>query len=298
MKHTILRWRSLHKWTVSLAILIAMGMFSQSAQAQEVNGDSTNQSSEIEKINAVWPRFEVYLGGFFAGYNTGLSVGLDQLGAGIQIDLEEALGLNTSGWVFRGEAGYNFGKTRRHSLMMGYFAINRSATKVLEDSLTIDDIIYPIGEEVSTQFDFSIIRLKYGYAFLHDDRVSLSVSGGFFILPLNFAIQSTGLDETKGDIIAPLPVIGISIEVALTKKLYFSQSSELLYLATSTFQGSILDLNFRLAHKTFKHFGFGLEVNSTQIEVNAKSSDDSDGKFVADAKMGYTGVAVSASFYF
>ena len=298
MKYTIVHIKSLRFWSVLLLFMVFMCLQYQPVWAQGDVPDSTSELSEDEKISEVWGRFSLNFGGFFAGYNSGLSIGLEQLGAGIQIDLEDALGLSTSGWVIRGNTNFNFGKSRRHSVMLGYFDINRNASKILEDSLQIGDFIYPVGEEVSTKFDLTIIRAKYGYAFLHDDRISLAVSGGFFILPITFSIKATGLDEQKGDIIAPLPVIGLSIDVRLTKKLYLRQSSELLYLATSSFSGGILDLNFRLAHKTFKHFGFGIDINSTQITVKTKADKEADDNFIGNANMSYTGVALFGSYYF
>ena len=58
--------------------------------------DSLQNNEPIE----TWGRFTVNLGGFIAGVNTGVRFGNEQLGLGIDIKLEEALGMQASNFVF------------------------------------------------------------------------------------------------------------------------------------------------------------------------------------------------------
>ena len=282
-----------------LCLIITALVFSivPNGYAQESSANSENTGQTAYGIHN-WDRFNLTFGGFFAAYNSGISVGLDELGAGISVDLEEALGLKTTGLVLRGEASYLFGKRRRHGLIGGYFDLTRTATKDLEQDLVIGGETYPIGSEVKSKLRFTIVRFKYAYNFVQDDRISIGFSAGFFIMPISYSIESLGIGSEKGDIIAPLPVIGLRLSARITPRIDFYFSNELLYLKTSGISGNILDTNFKAMHKTFKHFGFGLGINSTSIEVSNESETGFGGDFIGEVTSDYTGIMVFASFYF
>jgi hypothetical protein len=53
-------------------------------------------------------RFSLGLGFFYSADNAGITLGSKQAGLGIVYDLEDALGLNTSSFVFRGDANLKF----------------------------------------------------------------------------------------------------------------------------------------------------------------------------------------------
>ena len=53
----------------------------------------------------------VSFGAFIAGYNSGITLGSKNLGLGLIIDIEDALGLKTTSFAMRGKAIYRFGKT-------------------------------------------------------------------------------------------------------------------------------------------------------------------------------------------
>jgi hypothetical protein len=55
-------------------------------------------------------RFSLGLGFFYSADNAGITLGCKQAGLGIVYDLENAPGLNTSGFVFRGVKILNLAK--------------------------------------------------------------------------------------------------------------------------------------------------------------------------------------------
>lgn len=280
------------KKIVVLIILLSCNVVNPVSFAQE-KGSLEN----IEMIKP-WNRFSVNLGGFLAGVNTGIRIGSKQLGIGIDINLEDALGMETQNFVFRSDAMYRFGKKKKHSIKASYFSFTRSAKKVLESEIEIGDHIFPIGANIESRFDLSIFNVAYDYSFFSDERVNMGISLGLFIMPIKFEAGIGGKTDEATDFVAPLPVLGLRTDFAVTQKLYIKQSAEVLYLDLNGFTGSILDLSIRLENNTFKHFGFGLGLNmyTLKIESNGKKYHQID--MVGNLEMGYTGLLFFGKYYF
>jgi hypothetical protein len=257
-----------------------------------------NSPEDIQESGSKgWDRFEVSLGGFLSAYNSGITFRSQQLGLGLVIDIEDALGLETTVFALRGEVTYKIGKSKKNYITAGYFGVNRSANKNLEEEIDIGGIVYPIGTKVNSKFNLSIIRLKYGYSFYQDERVSISASFGLFIMPVTFVVQAPDLQDSNTNFTAPLPLIGLRTDFQITEKFYLKQNVEFLYLSTNLFNGGILDLGVYLEHKTLKNVAFGLGVNSNRLNISLKKPDSLI-EFFGDIRMDYTGALLYAKYYF
>ncbi len=275
-----------------IAILFLIYIIPQTLVGQEKFGVDSLKSGTNS-----WDRFAVNFGGFFSAYNSGITFRSKQIGLGVVIDIEDALGLETTVFSLRGEATYKIGKSKKNYLTIGYFGINRNARKTLDKELELGGIIYPIGTEVTSKFNLSIIRIKYGYSFYQDARVSIGASFGLYIMPVAFIVRAQGQEDHETNFTAPLPLIGLRTDFQITRKFYLKQNVEFLYLSTSSFSGGILDLAVFLEHKTFKNVAFGIGVNSNRLNVSLKKPD-SNIDFFGDITMDYTGVLLYAGFYF
>jgi hypothetical protein len=264
---------------------------------EDINYQKKDTIASIKKFRD-WDRFALNLGYFLEGNNSGITLGSRQLGLGVVVDIEDALALDVTNSVFRGNSVYTIGKKKRHSILVDYFSVNRKATKILEADLEIGDVTYPIGTKIYSKFYLSIIRAKYDYSFYQDQRVSLGASFGFFIIPIYFYVNAAGYGSESADMVAPLPIIGIRSDFAIAPKLYLKQSADLLYLKIDTFRGSIVDLNTDLEYKVFKHIGFGAGINAFKLRIKEEGNDYPSIKFFGDLSMEYTGIKFFASYYF
>ena len=278
---------------ITLIILIschmAMGSISFAQEKDSLQNIVKNKS---------WDRFSVSLGGFIALTNTSIRLGSKQLGIGIDIDLEDALGMEVSNFVFRGDAIYRIGERKRHSVKVNYFSFTRSAYKVLEAELEIGDHIFPIGSEIDSRFDLSILNIAYDYSFFSDERINLGASIGFFIMPTKFELGIAGSRDEAASFIGILPVFGFRSDFAITKKLYIKENVELLYMRLSGYTGSILDVNIRLEHNTWKNFGFGIGLNMYKLKIKSEADGYLGLNFVGNIEMGYAGILFFAKYYF
>lgn len=216
-----------------------------------------------------WEIFSVSLGGFLTTMNSNISIAGQEMGIGVNLNLEDALGLSTSSTVIRGEAEYNFGSKKRSHVRLGYFGLIRNASKILETELEIGGSVFPIGTEIDSKFNMQIYRGMYDYAFFRDERIMLAASVGIYVLPLDFSLRTGQIINESASIIAPLPVLGFRTAYLITPKVSLKQNVEFLYVKTASIKGLISDLNFWLEYNPFKHFGFGLGFNTFRFNFSA-----------------------------
>jgi len=258
--------------------------------------DLSTKKDSTSQITQPYDKFSIDFGGFFAGYNSGITLQGDRMGLGVIIDLEDLLGLNSSSWALRSKTNFRFGKTNRHQVSFGYFGAKRKVIRSINSDIDIGDITISAGTEVTTKFNFSIIRAKYDYSFFQDDRVSLGASIGLFVLPISYSLEVINKKDVAQSVVAPLPVIGIRSDFLITNKLFYRQSFEILYLSFDGFTGSILDLDLSLEYRPLKHFGFGMGLNATKFELETSGNEYPNVDFHGAIITGYTGVYVFAKY--
>jgi hypothetical protein len=263
----------------------------------DIKAQEKNAVNKPDTLNYKWERFSLSVGGFLSGLSSDIILGSQQVGLGLSINLEDALGLQSSSLVLRGEAGYHFGKRNHHSLQFGYFGFFREAKKVLDTEIEIGDETYPVGTEINSRFNLQIYKGSYDYSFYMDERIKLGASFGIYILPISFYTSALGLSEEVAEFIAPLPVLGLSSNFAISPKLFLKQNIDLLYLEISGFKGYITNLNIDLEYNLWKHFGFGLGINSYRLNISTSKEDNGFLDFVGSVKTRYTGLLFYGKFY-
>lgn len=275
----------------SLFLLLYLSCSSLIAQESEI-------TAEKDSLQYRWEKFSISLGGFLTSNTSDISLSGQQLGLGVSVNLEDALGLSTSSTVIRGEAAFNFGSKGRSSLILGYFGLIRGASKTLETELEIGDSVFPIGTEASSRFDMHIIRTLYNYSVYKDERFRLDLSAGFYVLPVKFSISTGNIINESASFIAPLPVVGIRNSFFITPKIQLKQNVDVLYLKTGSFLGSITDLNVWVEYNPFAHWGIGLGYDAFRFNYSAYFSTKNKMEFEGKVQTGFTGLLFYGKYYF
>lgn len=291
MNSQVLHFISYRKVLIVVCVFIGLIVHLTSG-AQNRRYDFTPDSSKYS-----WERFSVHAGGFVTGMNSDIQLGSQQVGLGVVVNLEDALGLQSSGTVFRSEMRYNYGKRRRHTLGLEYFGLLRNAQKVLDSDVEIGDQIFPIGTEVKSKFNLQIIKASYSYSFYKDERVMIDASFGLFVMPISFSVKALDLNEVASDFVAPLPVVGIRSNFAITPKLHLKQSVDFLYMKIANFRGVVSDINVTLEYNLWEHFGVGGGLNAYQLNIEAFGDDNNYFDFKGSIKTGYTGLLLYVKYY-
>ena len=268
-------------------MLFIIGMFSQPAIAE------INDSKDLP-----WERFSFKLGGYIADLNSELRIGSGTVGAGVSVDVEDALGMESSMSVFRAGALYRFGTNRRHQVDFTYYDFRRDATQKIGRDIDWGDNTYPIGTTVESFFNFRVFKGSYSYALLQDDRFRISASFGLYVMPIDMGISADEIGAEEEDITAPLPVFGIKGDFAITPKLFLKQSFEAFYLEYENFKGSIVAANLLLEYNIWKNVGLGIGVDTFRLKIEAEGEDYPGIDFMGNLEYNYTGLLLYTKVYF
>ena len=255
-------------------------------------------AGENENEGKPWERFSFNLGGFITAINSDVSLGVE--GLGISVNVEEALDLDSSVSVFRVDGLWRFTRNLRHRLDLGWFDISRDSSTTLLKDIQIGDTLFPLGTEVTTSFDLQVFKGAYSYSFFQDDRMDMGVSFGLFVMPIDFKIDASGAFEghESESITAPLPVLGLRADFAITPKLFLKYNVDFFYLEIDQFEGAVTDTKLALEYNAFKNLGFGIGLERFNIYIKAEGEDYPNIDFNGTFEFSYFGLMAYCKVYF
>jgi hypothetical protein len=282
--------KKMRKWLLTIMILFSSVFFCVFAFA----GQDTQENAEVP-----WEKFNLNLGVFISTVDSSIGIGGNNIG--IDIDLEDATGLDSSISAFRVDASWRFTDNRRHRFDLSWFDLNRDATRVLTKEIEIGGSVFPVGGTLTSTLDMSIFKGAYSYSFFQDDRFDLAASVGLFVVPIKYAFSSSGVTQlAEGDsVTAPLPTIGLRGDFAITPKLFFKTNLDFFYLEFDNYEGSVVDVKIALEYNLFKNVGFGLGYEHFEVDVEAENSTSVPGvDFNGNILVNYSGVQFYTKIYF
>lgn len=238
-----------------------------------------------------WKRFEGRFGGFWNALDSNVMLGAE--GLGLNVDVEDLLGLKASTTAYNLAGFWRYTQNRRHRLDAGWFSVHRGTDHQLTRDIEIGDTLFIKGTRLKSRFNIDIYKVAYSYSFFQDDRVDLALSAGMFVMPVSFEASITG-EATKGvrsaDITAPLPVFGFRTDTSLTPRWCIRSGFELFYIKIGEFTGAITDLTATVEYNPYKNLGFGLGFEDFGLKVKAEGSNYPGVDFKGRLDFGYVGL--------
>jgi hypothetical protein len=277
-----------------IPMLILMAFLS--AVCTPVFAEEKSAKQKAEKLP--WDKFTINLGAFIS--STDSNIRLSAKGLGVDIDVEEALGVDATTTVFRANGFWRFSDNRRHRAELSWFALRRDGSTTLGQDITIDGVTYPTGTEVKTTFDVDVYKASYSYSFFQDERMDIGAGLGLYIMPMRFKFNANGLlsGQVSENVTAPLPVFDLRADFALTPKWFINSSIDLFYLEYGQFRGALFGTKLGVNYKAFKHIGFGLGIENFNLGVEAEGEDYPEIDLVGQIHYRYFGAMLYATFYF
>jgi hypothetical protein len=234
----------------------------------------------------------IALGVFITDRDTEARLNSETLGLGTLIDLEDDLGLDSSGTVARLDGYYRF--QPRHRIDFAVFDLSRDASATIDEVIQFGDEIFDINSTISAEFDLTIYKVAYTYSLLMRDDGYLGVTAGLYTLDTRISLResNTGQFEAE-DLTAPLPVFGLRGDYDLTPRLMLRSSAELFEVEFDDVDGSLVDFYIGLDYHFRDNFALGLGYNRVSIDVDADGSE-----FNGSLDWTYDGVLLNVMYTF
>lgn len=254
----------------------------------------TGLAEEWDLNEKPWEKFGANFGVFLSSLDSSFRIGS---GIGLDIDVEQLLGLETTNTVFRTDAMWRFTNNRRHRLDFTWFNLSRDGDRQIFEDITIEDedgnkITIPAGTSVEGFFDLDIYEIAYSYSFIQDDRLDLAAGVGLYVMPIDFGIKASGLiqDEGEARFTAPLPVLGLRMDVAITPQWFIRSGAQVFYIEYENFTGSLLEFRSALEYNPWRHVGLGLGFDVLSIKLEADGDDWPGIDFKGEVDFYYAGL--------
>ena len=215
-------------------------------------------------------RGSVLLGAFVTDRDT--STRLDSAsGEGTDLDLEEDLGLESSMSVAR-IAGY-YWLTPRHRLDAGYFDLSRSAANPIQETIRFGDRTFEIDTFIETKNDVSILKADYTFAALAREHGYLGITGGLYVAEMTMTLSAPRLGSSESeDLTAPLPVVGLRGDYAITDRLTLRGAAQWFALETDDVGGTLRDIYVGADYGLGKRMARGLAYNEVAMGITANEA--------------------------
>jgi hypothetical protein len=234
------------------------------------------QAQAIPDHPALNDRFTFGAGAFFPQTTTQASLTSNRTGIGTSVDFEETLDMARSKTVptFYGRWRVN----QRWRIDAEYFQLNRSSERVIDRQIDWGDQSFAANTTVSAKFNFSDLRISGGYSFFRTPDKELGVGLGLHMAWYDVSLNSSTSGRDGQDVLAPLPVLSLYGNFALTDTWAVGARLDRFSLSYDKFSGGLTSLALDLQYQPFRHVGFALGYRGLFIEAEVEG-DRVTGKF-------------------
>ena len=229
------------------------------------------------------------IGGLFADAYTDAALGSTTAGLGATINFEDIFDLPESKKTGRFELNWRLNK--RQFIDFGYFELNRSGSRILQEDVEWGDFIFQANGTVTAGFDTNFPYAAWRYAFLDLPQVRISGSAGIDYLSIGASLEASGnvTDSNgapiagdvkeKASVSAPVPQFGLQIDWALTKRLAVLLYARQIYVNFAGINGGIGETAMRLSWWYSKHAGISGGLDKESIDLKSYETGDTRARF-------------------
>lgn len=174
---------------------------------------------------------------------------------GTEIDFEQDLGFAERKDMPAVLAGVRLG--RRWRIEAEYLSLKRENSRVLSRTIEWGDNTYTLGTTVQSEFSSDIFRLSAGYSFVRDTQKEFGVALGLHSTDFYVAIATPSLGAESGEVLAPLPTIGIYGAYAFSPKWLLTGRVDVFSLSYEEYDGSLVNATVGADYRVWPGFGLG-----------------------------------------
>jgi len=243
-----------------------------------------------------WERFTLNLGGTGTSINSSASVGAQNLG--LEIDFEEALGLESSAFVFRLDTFYRVSDNLKHTVGLSYFDLRRNSSTILGRDIEFKGQTFLAGTPVESYFNLRVFRGDYRYSFFQDERLEMTAGLGLYVMPMDVGIAASAGGTSEEKMTPILPVLSLGVNFAITPKVILKQQYGVFYLEYDNFEGAMASVNIAVEYNAFENIGFGLAFDSLRLRLKAEDEDYPSVDFTGQVNYSYGALMAYMKVFF
>jgi hypothetical protein len=223
-----------------------------------------------------WDRWNIDVGVFSATQDTTVRLDATDGTVGTLIDLEDNLGLDSRVSDPRIDVLWRYKK--RSSVSLSYFKLERDSVGPLSITIKFGDIILDPAttSDVRTVYDIGVISAQWGYSFFRTPKWDARFTIGIFAMDIFASLQDPAdpVKQDQGDVLAPLPVLGMGFDHKLTGKWHLSGGFRYFSLEyEDKYSGNLTEALVGATHHTFKNVGFGIAYNYMNLDIDSTDED-------------------------
>ena len=207
-------------------------------------------------------------GVFFPNTTTQASLTSKSTGFGTTVDFEDTLDMERSKTV-----PLLYGRWRinqRWRIDAEYFRLNRSSERVIDRQITWGDQTFAANTSVSSKFNFSDLRVSAGYSFFRTPDKELGAGLGLHMAWYDVSLNSVVTSGEGQDVLAPLPVLSLYGQFALTDTWAVGTRLDRFSLEYDKFSGGLTNFALDVQYQPFKHVGFALGYRGLVIKAEVE----------------------------
>ena len=233
-------------------------------------------AAQVPLHPALQDRWTFGAGVFFPSTTTQASLTSNRTGLGTTIDFEDGLDIERSKTV---PALYGRWRiNQRWRIDAEYFRLNRSSERAIDRDIQWGDQTFSANTTVSAKFNFSDLRVSAGYSFFRTPDKELGAGLGVHMAWYDVSLNSSTSGNEGQDVLAPLPVLSLYGNFALTDRWAVGTRLDRFSLEYDKFDGGLTSLALDLQYQPFKHVGFALGYRALAIKAEVEG-DRVTGKF-------------------
>ena len=187
-----------------------------------------------------------------------------------------------------------------HHLRFLYFDDSTTRKRVIDADLAWGDNVFTAGGEVKLKTSLKIAELAYEYAFIRQPTFELNGSFGVHYMDVGIKLSGDAIvtdsngnstmvsgSSKRGDVSAPLPVIGLRAGWVVAPNVYLDAQGQYFKANVSGYDGSVWDLRAGATWMFTPNFGLGVGYNRFKLSLETEKE-----KFDGRLKVGYSGIQV------
>ena len=249
-------------------------------------------------------RFVIALGEFVVTSNINGSLSGSANTTGQDINFDEQFGTDADQTRMRAEVLWRI--TPRQRLRFSYFNNVIQHTQAIDQQLAWGDYTFSAGGEVSAEVKSRVYELDYEFAFLRRPNYAIVAVAGIHLDDLAFKLagnasltvdtptgpieQPATFTTSSNSVPAPLPVLGVRGEWAVSPHIYLDAAGQVFSLSYQGISGNWSDLRAGATWMFNDHFGLGLGYDRFALHVDLSKSG-----FTGRLSLGYQGLLIYAT---